>query len=91
MGLSRNKVAVPEGAAGTPPFWMYMLSGETDAVHYKNEEDVRRSSAFRPSSEENTFFQKTKKDDASVSVTKRMVATATVERLYKQQLWFTGD
>ena len=20
-GLSRNKVAVPEGAAGTPPFW----------------------------------------------------------------------
>ena len=70
---------------------MYRLSGETNAVHYKNEEDVWRSSAFRPSSEENTFFQKTKKDDASVSVTKRMVATATVERLYKQQLWFTGD
>ena len=21
VGLSRNKVAVPEGAAGTPPFW----------------------------------------------------------------------
>ena len=21
MGLSRNKVAVPEGAAGTSPFW----------------------------------------------------------------------
>ena len=21
MGLSRNKVAVPEGVAGTPPFW----------------------------------------------------------------------
>jgi hypothetical protein len=21
LGLSRNKVAVPEGAAGTPPFW----------------------------------------------------------------------
>ena len=21
MGLSRNKVAVPEGAAGTPPLW----------------------------------------------------------------------
>ena len=21
IGLSRNKVAVPEGAAGTPPFW----------------------------------------------------------------------
>ena len=68
MGLSRNKVAVPEGAAGTPPFWKYELSGETDAI-----------------------LLKTKKDDASVSVTKRMVATATVERLYKQQLWFTGD
>ena len=23
MGLSRNKVAVPEGAAGTPPFWSF--------------------------------------------------------------------
>jgi hypothetical protein len=21
LGLSRNKVAVPEGVAGTPPFW----------------------------------------------------------------------
>ena len=26
MGLSRNKVAVPEGAAGTPPFWSVLLS-----------------------------------------------------------------
>ena len=25
MGLSRNKVAVPEGAAGTPPFWRRCL------------------------------------------------------------------
>ena len=25
MGLSRNKVAVPEGAAGTPPFWRVRL------------------------------------------------------------------
>ena len=24
LGLSRNKVAVPEGAAGTPPFWRYL-------------------------------------------------------------------
>ena len=23
-GLSRNKVAVPEGAAGTPPFWSFI-------------------------------------------------------------------
>ena len=26
MGLSRNKVAVPEGAAGTPPFWRILQS-----------------------------------------------------------------
>ena len=26
MGLSRNKVAVPEGAAGTPPFWSTVLT-----------------------------------------------------------------
>ena len=29
MGLSRNKVAVPEGAAGTPPFWR-LLDGIQD-------------------------------------------------------------
>ena len=28
MGLSRNKVAVPEGAAGTPPFWRGRLSNK---------------------------------------------------------------
>ena len=28
MGLSRNKVAVPEGAAGTPPFWRGVLEEE---------------------------------------------------------------
>ena len=27
MGLSRNKVAVPEGAAGTPPFWSHPSKG----------------------------------------------------------------
>ena len=32
----------------------------------------------------NISFLKTKEDDASVSVTKRMVAPAAVERLYKQ-------
>ena len=32
------------------------------------------------------YFFLTKEDDASVSVTKRMVAPAAVERLYKQQL-----
>ena len=25
LGLSRNKVAVPEGAAGTPPFWRRLV------------------------------------------------------------------
>ena len=33
MGLSRNKVAVPEGAAGTPPFWR-------DALEEENLEDL---------------------------------------------------
>ena len=28
MGLSRNKVAVPEGAAGTPPFWSSKKKGD---------------------------------------------------------------
>ena len=41
MGLSRNKVAVPEGAAGTPPFWKYELSGETDAILFFNKERRR--------------------------------------------------
>ena len=27
IGLSRNKVAVPEGAAGTPPFWKLTQKG----------------------------------------------------------------
>ncbi len=26
LGLSRNKVAVPEGAAGTPPFWRVLVT-----------------------------------------------------------------
>ena len=34
MGLSRNKVAVPEGAAGTPPFWS-ILKGVPDAARRK--------------------------------------------------------
>ena len=43
MGLSRNKVAVPEGAAGTPPFWSvypYFKTEAHAAVHY--EEDTVR-------------------------------------------------
>ena len=36
MGLSRNKVAVPEGAAGTPPFWspsgVFLVRGDTGGV-----------------------------------------------------------
>jgi len=30
LGLSRNKVAVPEGAAGTPPFWKEHKRGVND-------------------------------------------------------------
>ena len=40
MGLSRNKVAVPEGAAGTPPFWSVYPEYKTEAhaeVHYEKE------------------------------------------------------
>ena len=43
MGLSRNKVAVPEGAAGTPPFWSVSPTRKPQAhaeVHYE-EETVR--------------------------------------------------
>ena len=33
MGLSRNKVAVPEGAAGTTPFWRVRFrSSSTEAL-----------------------------------------------------------
>ncbi len=35
LGLSRNKVAVPEGAAGTPPFWSTLrarLGGAIEAL-----------------------------------------------------------
>ena len=34
IGLSRNKVAVPEGAAGTPPFWS-LVSKVNLAAHFK--------------------------------------------------------
>ena len=33
MGLSRNKVAVPEGAAGTPPFWSFAFSFGSNVVY----------------------------------------------------------
>ena len=33
LGLSRNKVAVPEGVAGTPPFWSAIRT--LDAVEFK--------------------------------------------------------
>ena len=33
MGLSRNKVAVPEGAAGTPPFWSFAFSFGSNVVN----------------------------------------------------------
>ena len=40
MGLSRNKVAVPEGAAGTPPFWS-PCTGRRDNDEKKSEEKSR--------------------------------------------------
>ena len=47
MGLSRNKVAVPEGAAGTPPFWrgpIWLVSGTTVVcIEYIDEKDEAES------------------------------------------------
>ena len=47
MGLSRNKVAVPEGAAGTPPFWREprsKVSGTTVVcIEYIDEKDEAES------------------------------------------------
>jgi len=34
LGLSRNKVAVPEGAAGTPPFWRGLYLGTVYRCSY---------------------------------------------------------
>ena len=34
MGLSRNKVAVPEGVAGTPPFWSEDLTIDVREKQY---------------------------------------------------------
>ena len=44
MGLSRNKVAVPEGVAGTPPFWSASLC--TDASLERLYEGVFSDQSF---------------------------------------------
>ena len=44
MGLSRNKVAVPEGAAGTPPFWIGLLFLYYLNVYHHIKIDVRKFS-----------------------------------------------
>ena len=36
MGLSRNKVAVPEGAAGTPPFWSTIIIIGISFIEYND-------------------------------------------------------
>ena len=41
MGLSRNKVAVPEGAAGTPPFWSPQRATPKRKRHKKNKWRLR--------------------------------------------------
>ena len=47
MGLSRNKVAVPEGAAGTPPFWRgpdrRFLCTTVVCIEYIDEKDEAES------------------------------------------------
>ena len=49
MGLSRNKVAVPEGAAGTPPFWSddSWIKDVVGAIKLKQYFKVRNRDPFR--------------------------------------------
>ena len=46
MGRSRNKVAVPEGAAGIPPFWRFHIGslflGRTVGVQDRDKSFFRR-------------------------------------------------
>ena len=71
MGLSRNKVAVPEGVAGTPPFWSLSLTEALESVY----EQVFPDSLFcnirfgdtlnrhsRPDRESQKFFENTERD-----------------------------
>ena len=53
MGLSRNKVAVPEGAAGTPPFWRVSTQVNTLKSNPKGVPDAARR---KPSESGNTSF-----------------------------------
>ena len=48
MGLSRNKVAVPEGAAGTPPFWS---GGSCSCDVTQEQKGIKKPSAIRGSSQ----------------------------------------
>ena len=61
MGLSRNKVAVPEGAAGTPPFW----SSKKDDVK-ENTEDKRQTLSYFS---QKVLFRYKEKDEAEPSIT----------------------
>ena len=54
MGLSRNKVAVPEGAAGTPPFW----SGDSHS-------SIPASNSGQKKEERKTRIRKTRTDEGS--------------------------
>jgi hypothetical protein len=36
LGLSRNKVAVPEGVAGTPPFWSHSQNIPIPSCNIRN-------------------------------------------------------
>ena len=53
MGLSRNKVAVPEGAAGTPPFWSVGTKMKTNGPAGKPEMFVDKTNALTKQSIDN--------------------------------------
>jgi hypothetical protein len=51
LGLSRNKVAVPEGAAGTPPFWRRRAREILEKLSFegnlnKNKQEVNKNGKF---------------------------------------------
>ena len=73
MGLSRNKVAVPEGAAGTPPFWRIRKEFLTQL-------------GFKPSKSRNTsFLERTLSNKEEVWIETQSFFTADVYNIEKDE------
>ena len=71
MGLSRNKVAVPEGAAGTPPFWRGRLSVLRDKNKRTKEEVWFQTQSFLTAD----VYLDIEKDEAERSRTAKLEAS----------------